>query len=79
MSITARQIWTNTNASVTPTSDTCNVPLASNQTCAYTLSPTSNLAYSCRVFAIGNDGNLSGIVEIQNSSHAVLVTTPLHK
>jgi hypothetical protein len=79
VTITARQIWTNTSASITPTSDTCNVPLASTHACAYAQSPTSNLAYSCRIIAAGTEVNVSGVTEIQNPSHDVLSVVPMHR
>jgi hypothetical protein len=83
VSITARQIRTNTNVSIAPTSDTCNVPLAPNNTCAYGASPTNNLAYSCRVVAVAGAYdklvNISGVIEIQTPNHAVVTTVPLSK
>lgn len=83
VSISARQIFTNTNVSITPTADTCNVSLAPTRTCAYSASPTSNLAYSCRVVAVAGAYdklvNISGVIEIQTSGHEVVTTVPLSK
>jgi hypothetical protein len=83
VTFTARQIWTNTNVLVAPTSDTCSVPLAPTKSCAYSAAPTLNLAYSCRVVAVAAAYdrlvNISGVIEIQNSAHAVLTTVPLGK
>jgi hypothetical protein len=78
-SITVRQIWTNTGVSVAPTFDTCTVALAVGQTCSYGAPITGNLAYSCRLIAQGISPSLSGVAEVQNSSHAVLNTLPLQK
>jgi len=70
--VTVRQIWDNNGANVPLAGDTCGAGLGSGKTCAFSAPIGGNLAYSCRAYALGNDTNLSGDVEIQNSSHAIL-------
>ena len=85
VSLPTLQIWTNTNVSlvIPPANDSCSVPLAPQKTCAYSASPTSNLAYSCRVVAVAGaydkNVNISGVIEIQTSAHSVVTTVPLSK
>jgi hypothetical protein len=79
VTVTAREIFNNTGASVALTSDTCNVALAPTKSCAYTASIVGNLAFSCKATVIGIDPKISGVTEIQNSSHSVLTTVPLSR
>ncbi|MBK8816788.1 MAG: hypothetical protein IPN42_15345 [Methylococcaceae bacterium] len=64
MSINQRQIITNTNATMTLSSDTCNVVLAPNKYCAFVAASAGNLAYTCRVVGTGADPKLTGVAEI---------------
>lgn len=79
VTISQRQIWTNTNALVAPTTDTCNVALPPNKYCAFGASITGNLAYSCRLVAAGVDAKLSGVTEIMSSSGAIMNSQALQK
>ncbi len=77
--ISTRQIFTNTNVSIVPTSDTCNVALQPTKYCAFTATIPGNLAFSCRVVATGTDVKLSGVAEVKNSSSTILNSVPLSK
>jgi hypothetical protein len=77
--ISSRQIFNNVGGQVALSSDTCNVSLRPTKTRAYAAPITGNFAFSCRMFELGADGNVRGVAEIQNSSHAVLNTVPLNK
>jgi hypothetical protein len=78
VSIMTRLIIDNTNANVTPTSDTCGAPLAVGQYCAFIAPITGNLAYSCRVIDTSTgSSSLSGVAEIQSSTGAILNSLPL--
>jgi hypothetical protein len=80
VSIPTRQIFTNTNVLVSLFADSCNVPLGSAHTCAFAGAISGNFAFSCRLIATGaDDTRLSGMAEIQNSSHSVLNSVPLTK
>ena len=79
VSITTRQIFTNTNVSIVPSSDTCNVALGAAKYCAFTAPITGNLAYSCRVVAQGITTNISGVAEIQLPNGSISTTLPLQK
>jgi hypothetical protein len=79
VSISQRQIFTNTNIAVALTSDTCNVALAPNRYCAFTASIAGNLAYSCRLVASGTDPKLSGAAEVSSPSSVILNTLPIQK
>jgi hypothetical protein len=78
VSISTRQIFDSTNASVTPTIDTCNVPLAANHYCQYGKTGTVNVAYSCRMIITGIDPNVSALAEIQGGDGKITVV-PIHK
>lgn len=77
--LTERRIYANTNAYATPSSDTCNIPLKPNYYCAFTAPIKGNLAYSCRVVAVGSDVRLSGVGEIQGPDFSVLNSLPFTK
>lgn len=79
VNIVKRQIFTNTGASLTLSSDTCTATLASTQMCAFAASITGPFAFSCRVYTSGTDGEVTGVAEVQNSGNAVLLSTPLQK
>ena len=80
VSIPTRQIFTNTNSLVSILGDSCSVPLGAAHTCAFTGAITGNFAFSCRLIATGTDDTrLSGMAEIQNSTHNVLNSVPLTK
>jgi len=78
VSISSRQIFDSTNASVTPTVDTCNVALAPNHYCQYGKTGTGNVAYSCRMVITGTDPNVSALAEIQGADGKITVV-PIHK
>ena len=79
--ITARQIWNNTNPSSPETlvADSCNVALQPTKYCAFTAFIPGNLAFSCRVIAIGQDVKLSGVAEVKDASSTILNSVPLEK
>ena len=79
VSITARQIFTNTNVSIVPAADSCNVVLGVAKYCAFTAPITGNLAYSCRIAVNGTDTRLSGVAEIQAPNFSILNALPLQK
>ena len=79
VSITTRQIFTNTNVSIPLASDTCNVALGVAKYCAFTARITGNLAYSCRVIAVGTETHISGVAEIQLPNGSISTTLPLSK
>lgn len=77
VTITTRQIFTNTNVSIPLIFDNCNVALGPLKYCAYQGTIGGNLAHSCRIVALGTDPDLRGIAEVQNSSSVVLFTSPM--
>lgn len=78
VNITLRQIITNTNVVLVPTGDTCNVPVPSAQTCAFTFGPIGgNLALACRLVVSGTDPHLSGSLDAQISGTSALFSLPL--
>jgi hypothetical protein len=78
VSITTRQLIDNANNIVTPTVDTCGIPLAVGQNCTYAAPITGNLAYSCRVIDTSTgSSSLSGAAEIQSSTGMILSVLPL--
>ena len=79
VSITLRQIWNNAGGLSALNSDSCGASLASTKTCQFSAPITGNFAYSCRIFESGNDGNVTGVAEIQASNHSVLNTVPLQR
>ena len=79
VSITTRQIFTNTNVSIVPATDTCNVALGVAQYCAFEAPITGNFAYSCRVVAQGTTTNISGVAEIKLLNGTISTTLPLQK
>lgn len=79
VSISQRQIWTNTYVLVAPASDTCNVALPPNKYCAFGATIAGNFAYSCRLVAAGVDAKLSGVAEIMSSSGAIMNSQALQK
>ena len=76
VSMSVRQIITNTNVVLPLTSDTCNVALAPGRYCAFQATIPGNLAHSCRVFALGADTEIRGTAQIQAGA-TVLGSTPL--
>jgi|SRR5215470_4680200 len=78
ITVSTRQIWDNTGASVVLSSDTCTVAIASGKYCAYTAKIAGNLAFSCRAVTNGIDNNVSGVIEIDNSANQPLQLIPLH-
>ena len=78
VSITATQIWINTNSLVTPTSNTClTFPLGPEKYCAYTAPISGNFAFMCRITAAGTDTNLRGVAEVQSSFGNILNVQPM--
>ncbi|MCI0600108.1 MAG: hypothetical protein L0Y50_04800 [Beijerinckiaceae bacterium] len=78
VSISFRQIWTNTGVAPALSTDTCNVAVPSTGYCAFTTPASGNLAYSCRINSSGTDNNITGVIEVRATSGAQ-VTLPLHK
>ena len=78
VSVSSRQIWDNTGASVVLSSDTCGVAVTPGKYCAYTAKIAGNLAFSCRAVTNGVDNNVSGVIEIDNSANQPLQLIPLH-
>ncbi|WP_133717204.1 MULTISPECIES: hypothetical protein [Methylocaldum] len=79
VTITQRQIFTNTNETVAPSSDTCDAELQPATYCAFVAPIQGNLAYSCWLTATGTDTRLSGVAEIQASDFSVLNAVPIQK
>jgi hypothetical protein len=77
LSLTTRQIFTNTGTAVTLSSDSCGVGIPPTQTCAYSAPITGNFAYSCRMFETSVDGNIRGVAEILSSGGVILNAVPL--
>jgi hypothetical protein len=78
VSITLRQIITNTNAVLPPTSDTCAAALAPGLNCAVTRAAVpGNFALSCRMFVTGVDPHISGSIDVQNPVGTVRVVESL--
>ena len=75
--VSFRQIYDNTGAAVALSGDSCNVTLAPTKSCAFAAAIGGNLAFSCRAGISGNDENVSGVVEIQNSGGGVLTVVPM--
>ena len=75
--VSFRQIYDNTGAATALSSDTCNVALAPTRSCAFAAAIGGNLAFSCRAGVYGQDEKFTGVVEIQNSSNAVLTVVPM--
>jgi hypothetical protein len=76
-SITSTQIWINTNALVTPTSNSCLTSLGVEKYCAFTAEITGNFAFTCRITAAGTDTNLRGVAEIQGPTGIILNALPM--
>lgn len=79
VSIAVRQIFNNAGGVATLNSDSCGASLASTKSCQFSAPITGNFAFSCRIFESGNDGNVSGVAEIQAPNHSVLNTVPLQR
>jgi hypothetical protein len=79
VTVSIRQIWDNTGASVVLLSDSCGVAVAAGKYCAYTAKITGNLAFSCRAVTNATDNNVSGVIEIDNSASQPLFVIPLHR
>jgi hypothetical protein len=79
VTIGLRQIFNNAGGLAALNSDSCGVSLASTKTCQFSAPITGNFAFSCRIFESGNDGNVSGVAEIQAPNHSVLNTVPLQR
>jgi hypothetical protein len=77
VSITLRQIITNTNLSVTLAADTCNVTLASTHYCAFIANILGSFAYSCRLEATASASSLRGVAEVSTSAGEILNTLPM--
>ena len=77
VSVTVRQLITNTNAVLALSSDTCNVGLGAGGNCAYTAPVGGNFALSCRLFVTGNDPQISGTLDVQNPLGTVRVVVPM--
>jgi len=79
VTFTSHQIFDSSNATVTPTFDSCGASLGSGLSCVYGAQPISGtLAYSCRVIDGSTSSSLSGAAEIQNpAGTAVLFSLPL--
>ena len=76
VSMSLRQIITNTTVVLPLISDTCNVALAPGRYCQFIATIPGNLAFSCRAFVIGTDTEVRGTAQIQNGA-TVLNTTPM--
>jgi hypothetical protein len=77
VSITARQIITNTNAFIAPTADSCNVAVLGGRTCAYSAPVGGNFALACRLVVTGTDPQISGSIDVQNPVGTVRVVESL--
>lgn len=79
VTISLRQIWNNAGGLAALNSDSCGVSLGVTKTCQFSAPITGNFAFSCRIFERGDDGNVSGVAEIQAPNHSVLNTVPLQR
>jgi hypothetical protein len=77
VSITLRQITTNTNVSLPLSGDTCNVSVLPGNNCAFTAPVGGNFALSCRLFVSGPDPQISGTLDVQNPVGVVRVVVPM--
>lgn len=77
VTIDVHQIFNNVGEKVELASDTCNVPLSSTRSCAFSAPIQGNFAFSCLV-RVDSD-RVSGVAEIQNKINAVLTTVPLQE
>ena len=77
VSVTVRQIITNTNVVLALNSDTCNVAVLAGRNCAFTAPVGGNFALSCRLFVSGNDPQISGTLDVQNPFGTVRVVVPM--
>jgi hypothetical protein len=78
VTVTNRQIFDNTGASVVLFTDSCSPVVTAGKYCAYTAKITGNFAFSCRAVTNGIDNNVSGVIEIDNSANQPLFVIPLH-
>jgi hypothetical protein len=79
VTVTTRQIWSNTNAIQPLVADSCNVAVPPGGYCAFQAAITGNLAFSCRLVATGTDVKLSGVAEVKNANNTILNSLPLQK
>ncbi|WP_394753425.1 hypothetical protein [Crenothrix sp.] len=77
VNITLRQIITNTNSILPLSSNTCNVPVAAGDNCAFSAPVGGNFALSCRLFVSGTDPQISGTLDVQNPIGTVRVVVPM--
>jgi hypothetical protein len=77
VTVTLRQIVTNTNAVLPLSSDTCGAAIAGGTNCEYSANVGGNFALSCRAFVQGNDPQVSGTLDVQNPVGTVRVVTPM--
>lgn len=77
VSITTRQIITNTNVSLPLNADSCNVAVLPGNNCAFTALVGGNFALSCRLFVSGIDPQISGTLDVQNPVGTVKVVVPM--
>ena len=77
VSMSLRQIITNTNVVLPLISDTCNVALAPGRYCQLVATiPAGNVGFSCRTFVVGTDTEVRGVASVVNGA-TVLQSTPL--
>uniref|UniRef100_UPI001C4E761B hypothetical protein n=1 Tax=Crenothrix polyspora TaxID=360316 RepID=UPI001C4E761B len=77
VSITLRQVITNTNSILPLSSDSCGVSIAPGNNCAYSAPVGGNFALSCRLFVAGNDPQISGTLDVQNPIGTIKVVVPM--
>jgi hypothetical protein len=79
LSLDTREIVTNTGVAITLSSDTCAVGIPPGQSCASAGQITGNFAFSCHMFDASTDGIITGVIDIESPSGAILATSPLRK
>lgn len=79
VTVTLRQIITNTSVVLPLASDSCGAGLAPGGNCAYAANVGGNFALSCRAFVQGVDPHVSGTLDVQNPVGTVRVVTPMQK
>ena len=79
VSISQRQIFTNTNVQVSLTLDTCGGILGTNQYCAFGRPSVGNFAYSCKLTTVQNGTRLRGVAEAVSNTNAIVNSLPIAK
>jgi hypothetical protein len=77
VTVSLRQIITNTNAVLALVSDTCVGPIGANGNCAFSAAVGGNFALSCRAIVQGGDPHVSGTLDVQNPVGTVRVVTSM--